>query len=92
MSFWLFSWDLVKEEVIGFFREFHDLGRFGKNHNAMFSVLIPKKRRRGAVDDLTDFGPISLVGGLYKLIANFFGGLRMWYPNPRLLPSREDKF
>lgn len=58
MSFWLFSWDLVKEEVIGFFREFHDLGRFGKNHNAMFSVLIPKKRRRGAVDDLTDLGQL----------------------------------
>ena len=29
-------------------------------------VLVPKK---GEVDDLCDFRPISLVGGLYKLLA-----------------------
>ena len=34
--------------------------------NATFLVLIPKK---GGVDDLKDFMPISLVGSLYKLLA-----------------------
>ena len=34
--------------------------------NSRFFVLIPKKSRRG---DLRDFKLISLVGGLYKLLA-----------------------
>ena len=24
IAFWIFSWEFVKEEVLGFFREFHD--------------------------------------------------------------------
>lgn len=63
MTFWQFSWDFVKEEVMGFFREFHDHGRFVKSLNATFLVLIPKK---GGAKDLRDFRPISLMGGLYK--------------------------
>ena len=34
--------------------------------NATFIVLIPKK---GGAEDLKDFRPISLVGGLYKWLA-----------------------
>lgn len=37
-----------------------------KNLNATFFILIPKKRR---AKDLEDFRPISLVHGLYKLLA-----------------------
>lgn len=48
---------------MGFFREFHDHGRFVKSLNATFLVLIPKK---GGAKDLRDFRPISLMGGLYK--------------------------
>ena len=48
---------------MGFFREFHDHGRFVKSLNATFLVLTPKK---GGAEDLMDFRPISLVGGLYK--------------------------
>ena len=51
---------------MGFFRDFHERGRFVRVLNATFLVLIPKK---GGVDDLRDFRPISLVGGLYKLLA-----------------------
>ncbi|RVX12604.1 Transposon TX1 uncharacterized 149 kDa protein [Vitis vinifera] len=58
--------EALKEEVLGFFREFHNHGRFVKSLNATFIVLIPKK---GGAEELRDFRPISLVGGLYKWLA-----------------------
>ena len=51
---------------MGFFRDFHDQGRFAKSLNATFFVLVPKKE---GAKDLRDFRPISLVGSLYKLLA-----------------------
>lgn len=56
----------MKPEVMGFFVEFYGLGSFERSLNATFLVLVPKKR---GTDDLKDFRPISLVGGLYKLLA-----------------------
>lgn len=47
----------MKDEVVGFFREFHEQGSFVKSLNTTFLVLVPKK----GVDDLRDFIPISLV-------------------------------
>ena len=51
---------------MNFFRQFHETGRFVRSLNATFLVLIPKK---GGAEDLKDFRPISLVGGLYKWLA-----------------------
>ena len=51
---------------MGFFKEFHDHSCFVRSLDATFLVLIPKK---GGVEDLRDFRPISLVGGLYKWLA-----------------------
>ena len=65
LAFWAFCWDFVKVEVIGFFKEFHDNARFVKNLNTTFLVLIPKKQ---SVEDFKDLRPISLVGGLYKIL------------------------
>ena len=65
IAFWIFSWEFVKKEVLGFFREFHDQCRFVKNLNATVLVLIPKKQ---TVEDFKDLRPISLVGGLYKIL------------------------
>ena len=67
MTFWLFCWDVVKIGIMGLFREFHERSRFVKSLNATFLVLVPKK---GGAEDLKDFRPISLVGSLYKLLAN----------------------
>ena len=61
LAFWSFSWDFVKNEVQGFFKEFNEQSRFVKNLNATFLVLIPKKH---IVEDFKDLRPISLVGGL----------------------------
>ncbi|RVW54486.1 hypothetical protein CK203_068316 [Vitis vinifera] len=51
---------------MGFFKEFHERGKFVKSLNVTFLVLVPK---RGGAEDLKDFRPISLVGSLYKLLA-----------------------
>ncbi|RVW86677.1 LINE-1 reverse transcriptase-like [Vitis vinifera] len=65
-AFWQVCWEFVKEEVMEMFKEFHEHKTFLKSLNATFLVLIPKK---GGAEELGDFRPISLVGGLYKLLA-----------------------
>ena len=55
----------MKDEVLGFFKEFHEPSRFVKSLNATFFVPIPKKNN---VEDFKDLRPISLVGGLYKIL------------------------
>ncbi|RVW97198.1 putative ribonuclease H protein [Vitis vinifera] len=64
-AFWQFCWEFVKEEVLEMFNEFHEHNTFLKSLNATFLVLIPKK----GAEELGDFRPISLLGGLYKLLA-----------------------
>ncbi|RVW79099.1 LINE-1 reverse transcriptase-like [Vitis vinifera] len=54
------------EEILEMFKEFHEQKAFLKSLNTTFLVLIPKK---GGAEELGDFRPISLVGGLYKLLA-----------------------
>ena len=44
MAFWQFAWDLVKDDVMSFFRDFYEHGKFVKSLNATFLVLIPKKK------------------------------------------------
>ena len=51
---------------MGFFKDFFEREKFVKSLNTTFLVLVPKK---GGADDLSDFRLISLVGGLYKLLA-----------------------
>ena len=42
LAFWSFDWDFVKPEVLGFFKEFHEQGKFVRSLNATFLVLVPK--------------------------------------------------
>ena len=66
MDFFQSYWSMVKIDIMNVFHAFHALTVFEKSLNATFLALIPKK-----VDavDVKDFRPISLVGGLYKIIA-----------------------
>ena len=66
LCFGLLVGEFVKDEVKGFFIEFYEKKQFVKSLNATFLVLIPKK---GNVKDLKDYGSISLLGGLYKILA-----------------------
>ena len=52
IAFWQYSWDFVKEEVMGFLREFHEQGKFVRILNTTFLVLIQKKKGAG---DLRDY-------------------------------------
>ena len=47
-------------------QEFHEHCQFERSLNATFVALIPKKYR---ADELKNFHPISLIGGMYKIIA-----------------------
>ena len=53
----------MKANVMCFFKEFYENGKFVKSLNATFMVLIPKKT---GAEALGDFRPITLVGSLYK--------------------------
>ena len=48
------------------FKDFFVSGKFVKNLNSTFIVMVPNKEGE---NDFKDFRPISLVGSLYKLIA-----------------------
>ena len=43
MAFWQISWDIVKEDIMRLFKDFHDSGEFVKKLYATFLVLVPKR-------------------------------------------------
>ena len=57
------------------FNHSHVTGQFEKSLNATFITLIPKK---AATVEIKGFQPISLVGGVYKILAKVLASrLRM---------------
>jgi hypothetical protein len=66
LAFFQDCWEVIKTDLIGVFQDFHTHSKFVKSINATFLALIPKKF--GAMD-LKDYRPISLVSGVYKIIA-----------------------
>ncbi len=60
---------MIEEDVLGFFEEVFEHGKFEKLLNVTFIALIPKK---GNALNIKDFRPISLVGSVYKLSAKVF--------------------
>ena len=65
-AFWQHCWDIVKEEVLLMFKDFHEKARFVRSLNSTFIVLVPKK---GGGEDIKYFRLINFVNSLYKLIA-----------------------
>jgi hypothetical protein len=67
MAFFQSCWVVVKHDIMAVFSEFHRRRKLVKNLNATFVSLVPKK-----VDavEIKDFRPISLVGGMYKIMSN----------------------
>ena len=56
----------MKTDIMNVFHSLHAHAVFEKSLNATFLALIPKEND---TVDVKDFRPISLVGGLYKIIA-----------------------
>lgn len=66
MGFFIKCWDVLKQDIMGVFHNFHSHGLFEKSFNATYIALIPKKN---GAKELMDFRPISLIGSIYKIIA-----------------------
>jgi poly(3-hydroxyalkanoate) synthetase len=66
MTFFQTCWDVIKTNIMGVFHDFHACNKFERSLNATFIALIPKESR---AIDLKDFRPISLMSGVYKIIA-----------------------
>jgi hypothetical protein len=66
LAFFQQCWSVVRDEVLAVCQEFHEHCHFERSLNATFVSLIPKKH---GADEIKDFRPISLVGGIYKIIA-----------------------
>ncbi|RVW93493.1 Transposon TX1 uncharacterized 149 kDa protein [Vitis vinifera] len=64
-------WDVIKEDLVRVFAEFHNSGIINQNTNASFIVLLPKKSQSKKI---SDFRPISLITCLYKIIAKVLSG------------------
>ncbi len=66
LAFFQHCWCIVRGDILAVCNEFHKHCQFERSLNATFVSLIPKKH--GAIQ-IKDFRPISLVGGMYKIIA-----------------------
>lgn len=60
------SWEFIKGELMGFLNEFYDNGIVNSSINHTIISLIPKKTVSRFIKD---FRPISLVTGVYKILA-----------------------
>ena len=66
LAFFQNCWSIVHNDILAVCQEFHEHCQFERSLNTTFVSLIPKKH---GADELKDFRPISLVGGMYKIIA-----------------------
>jgi hypothetical protein len=66
MAFFQDCWEVVKGDFVAIFEEFHARGKFVKSINSTFISLILKIQ---GAKEVKDFRPISLVGGVYKIIS-----------------------
>ncbi|RVW69351.1 Transposon TX1 uncharacterized 149 kDa protein [Vitis vinifera] len=64
-------WDVIKEDLVRVFAEFHRSGVINQSTNVSFIVLLPKK---STTKKISDFRPISLITSLYKIIAKVLSG------------------
>lgn len=65
-EFYSSCWDVVTDDVLKVFANFHKNGKMCKGMNSTFVTLIPKFVN---LANISDFRPISLVNSIYKIIA-----------------------
>jgi exonuclease III len=79
------SWDLLKAEVRIMFDQFHGIGVLPKDLLSYFVTLIPKIN---SPFGLGDYRPISLLGCLYKLIAEVLASRLAKVMNSLIAPNQ----
>lgn len=67
-------WEIVKDDLMNVFKEFHGSSIINKSTNATIIVLVHKKED---VSDFSDFQPISRVCRLYKMIGQSTSSLHI---------------
>jgi hypothetical protein len=88
MAFFQACWAVVHLDIMAVLRAFHVSGSFEKSLNATFLALIPKKV--GAVE-VKDFRPISLVSGMYKILAKILAN-RLRLVLPKIISTSQNAF
>jgi hypothetical protein len=88
MAFFKECWEVIKGDFMAVFAEFHDRGKFVKSINSTFIALIPKVH---GAKEIKDFRPISLVGGIYKIIAKVLAN-RMRRVMDRVISKPQNAF
>jgi hypothetical protein len=88
LAFFQICWDIIRSDIMGVIRYFHDMGTLAKSLNATFLTLIPKKT--DAVE-VKDFRPISLVGGVYKILSKVLAN-RLKIVLPKLISATQNAF
>ena len=79
---------MVKADIMAFLNDFHGCYSFEKSLNATFVSLIPKKSE---AMEVKDFRPISLVGGVYKILAKLLANhLRVVLP--KIISNSQNAF
>ncbi|GJT00400.1 RNA-directed DNA polymerase, eukaryota, reverse transcriptase zinc-binding domain protein [Tanacetum coccineum] len=67
-------WSLIEDDIVAAVNHFFNFGFCPKGGNSSFIALIPKTQGAKMVKD---FRPISLIGSLYKIIANLLANRLM---------------
>ena len=80
---------MLKDDLYVFFKEyFHENDVIGGQLRASFTALIPKKE--GALS-IKNFQPISLIGSLYKILANVLAN-RLRKVLPEVISTKQGAF
>jgi hypothetical protein len=88
LAFFQACWEVLKNDIMAIFSDFHARGKFEKSLNSTFISLIPKIP--GATE-IKDFRPISLVSGIYKIISKVLAN-RLRLVMSRIISTPQNAF
>jgi hypothetical protein len=88
LAFFQDCWEVVKGDFMEVFTDFRAQGKFVKSINSTFISFIPKIH---GAKEIKDFRPISLVGGIYKIIAKVLAN-RMRRVMKRIISKPQNAF
>lgn len=65
LAFFQRFWEVLKQDILAFMKEFHSRSKLCNQIRASFIALIPKKV---GADCIKEFFPINLIGFIYKIL------------------------